>query len=170
MSGKSEKNEPKTVAMHLLDAAGVKYEARSYAWSEEDLSGVHAAEVLGEDPARVFKTLVARGIRTGGRAAAGVFCIPVAESLDLKKCAGLLGEKRVELLPLRELQGVTGYLRGGCSPIGMKRRFPTFIDRTALDYPDGIFVSAGQRGRQLRLAPEDLAAYVGAVFDDLTQK
>lgn len=88
MSGKSEKNEPKTVAMHLLDAAGVKYEARSYAWSEEDLSGVHAAEVLGEDPARVFKTLVARGIRTGGRAAAGVFCIPVAESLDLKNAPG----------------------------------------------------------------------------------
>ena len=169
-SEKREKNVSKTVAMHLLDSAGVKYETRSYPWSEDDLSGVHAASVLGEDPARVFKTLVVRGICAGGRGAVGVFCIPVAENLDLKKCASLLSEKRAEMLPVSELQGLTGYLRGGCSPIGMKRRFPTFLHRSALDFPEGIFVSAGLRGRQILISPTALAEFLSAKIENLIQE
>ena len=166
MAGKTAKDDgAKTNAMRLLDAAGVAYATDSYAWSEEDLSGNHAAAELGVDPAKVFKTLVARGEKTGIH----VFCIPVAKTLDLKKCAALCGEKRFALLPLKELLPVTGYLRGGCSPVGMKKSYPTHIHETALSFPEGIYVSAGLRGRQLFLAPRALADFLGAAFGDLVQ-
>jgi Cys-tRNA(Pro)/Cys-tRNA(Cys) deacylase len=149
--------------MRLLDAAGIGYEAREYPVDESDLSGLHAAELLGIPAERVFKTLVLRGAGD----ACYVCCIPVAEELDLKKAARLAGEKNIGLLPLRELQSVTGYVRGGCSPIGMKKAFPTFIDETA-ELFDRIAVSAGLRGLQLILAPGDLLAFTGAVLGDLT--
>jgi Cys-tRNA(Pro)/Cys-tRNA(Cys) deacylase len=153
---------PRTNVLRLLDAAGIEYEAREYPVDESDLSGVHAAELLGIPAERVFKTLVLRG--AGG--AYYVCCIPVAAELDLKKAACLAGEKSIGLLPLRELQSVTGYVRGGCSPIGMKKVFPTFIDETA-ELFDRIAVSAGLRGLQLILAPGDLLAFTGAALGDL---
>lgn len=165
MAGKSPKGDVKTNAMRLLDAAGAAYTTDSYDWSEDDLSGVHAAAEMGVDPARVFKTLVAKGEKTGIH----VFCIPVAQVLDLKKCAALSGEKRFELLPLKELLPVTGYLRGGCSPVGMKKSYPTHIDESALLFPEGIYVSAGLRGRQLYIAPRVLADFLKAAFGDLVQ-
>ncbi|MDR1636315.1 MAG: Cys-tRNA(Pro) deacylase [Treponema sp.] len=154
---------PRTNALRLLDGAGIGYEAREYPVDESDLSGLHAAELLGIPAERVFKTLVLRG--AGG--ACYVCCIPAAEELDLKKAARLTGEKNIGLLPLRELQPVTGYVRGGCSPIGMKKAFPTFIDETA-ELFDRIAVSAGLRGLQLILAPGDLLAFTGAALGDLT--
>ena len=153
----------KTNAMRLLTAAGVGFRTAEYPWDESDLSGVHAAAALGMAPETVFKTLVARGDRTGPL----VFCIPVAETLDPRKAALASGSRRVELVPLKELLGLTGYLRGGCSPIGMKKRFPTCIDETAQLF-DEIAVSAGMRGEQLILSPGDLAAFVEASFADLT--
>jgi Cys-tRNA(Pro)/Cys-tRNA(Cys) deacylase len=154
---------PRTNALRLLDAAGIEYETREYQVDESDLSGVHAAELLGIPAEQVFKTLALRG--AGG--ACYVCCIPVAEELDLKKAARLTGEKNIDLLPLRELQPVTGYIRGGCSPIGMKKAFPAFIDETA-ELFDRISVSAGLRGLQVILAPADLLAFTGAVLGDLT--
>ncbi len=153
----------KTNAMRLLSAAGVSFRTAEYPWDESDLSGVHAAEALGMAPETVFKTLVARGDKTGPL----VFCIPVAESLDQRKAAAASGNKRVELVPLKELLGLTGYVRGGCSPVGMKKHYPTCIDETAQLF-DEIAVSAGMRGEQLILSPADLAAFVGAAFADLT--
>ena len=153
----------RTNVMRLLDAAGIPYDTKEYPWNEDDLSGVHAAEAIGLPPEQVFKTLVARGDRTGPL----VFCIPVAENLELRKAAAASGNKRVEMLPLRELTALTGYVRGGCSPIGMKKKFPTCIDETATLF-DTIAVSAGMRGEQIVLSPDALAQYVGAEFADLT--
>ena len=153
----------KTNVMRLLEAAGIGYTSKTYEWSEDDLSGVHAAEVLGIPAEQVFKTLVARGDRTGPV----VFCIPVAEELDLKQAAAVSHNKRVELLHLKELLPLTGYQRGGCSPVGMKKQFPTYIDETAVLF-DFISVSAGQRGVQVCVDPERLADYVGAEFAALT--
>lgn len=153
----------KTNAMRLLSAAGVPFRTAEYPWDESDLSGVHAADALGMAPETVFKTLVARGDKTGPL----VFCIPVAETLDLRKAAAASGNKRVELVPLKELLGLTGYVRGGCSPIGMKKHYPTCIDETAQLF-DEIAVSAGTRGEQLILAPDELAAFVEAKYADLT--
>lgn len=153
----------RTNVMRLLDAAGIAYETREYPWQEDDLSGTHAAQELGMPPEQVFKTLVARGDKTGPL----VFCIPVEENLDLRKAASASGNKRVEMLPLRELTGLTGYQRGGCSPIGMKKKFPTCIDETAVLF-DTIGVSAGMRGAQILLNPQALADYIGAQFAELT--
>ncbi len=153
----------RTNVMRLLDAAGIAYETREYPWQEDDLSGTHAAQELGMPPEQVFKTLVARGDKTGPL----VFCIPVEENLDLRKAASASGNKRVEMLPLRELTGLTGYQRGGCSPIGMKKKFPTCIDETAVLF-DSIGVSAGMRGAQILLNPQALADYIGAQFAELT--
>ena len=153
----------RTNVMRLLDAAGIAYETREYPWQEDDLSGTHAAQELGMPPEQVFKTLVARGDKTGPL----VFCIPVEENLDLRKAASASGNKRVEMLPLRELTGLTGYQRGGCSPIGMKKKFPTCIDETAVLF-DSIGVSAGMRGAQILLSPQALADYIGAQFAELT--
>ena len=154
-----------TNAMRLLSQAGIEYGTSEYEVDESDLSGVHAAHELGIDPDCMFKTLVARGDKKG----ISVFCIPVAEELDLKKCAAAMGDKKVEMIHVKELLGLTGYIRGGCSPIGMKKKYPTWIDETAV-LCDKIYVSAGTRGQQIILAPDDLAACVGAEYADLTKR
>ena len=153
-----------TNAMRLLTQAGIPFETSEYPVDENDLSGVHAAEMLGVDADCVFKTLVVRGERKG----ICVFVIPVAEELDLKKCAAAMGDKKVEMIHVKELLGLTGYIRGGCSPIGMKKKYPTFIDEIATLF-DRVYVSAGLRGQQLIINPEDLRAYTDATFADLTK-
>ena len=154
----------KTNAMRQLDAAGMEYEMASYEYDESDLSGVHAAEELGVDADIVFKTLVTRNDKNENF----VFVIPTAESLDLKKAAKVSGSKSIEMIHVREINDLTGYLRGGCSPIGMKKQFPTFIDETATLF-DKIYFSAGKRGVQIILDPLRLAEVCGAEFADLTQ-
>jgi len=155
----------KTNAMRRLDAAKIPYSTVSYEVDESDLSGVHTAAELGlSDPGCMFKTLVTKGSRGGYF----VFCIPVAKELDLKACAAACGEKSVEMIHVKDMLAVTGYIRGGCSPIGMKKQYPTYIDETALLY-DEIYVSAGQRGLQLYLPPEQLIRFVGAKTAPLTR-
>ena len=154
-----------TNAMRLLNQAKIQYGTSEYEVDESDLSGVHAASMLGVEPDCVFKTLVARGDKKG----ISVFCIPVAEELDLKKCAAATGDKKVEMIHVKELLGLTGYIRGGCSPIGMKKKYPTYIDEIATLF-DRIYVSAGMRGQQIILDPEDLRSYTDAAFVDLTKR
>ena len=157
--------EEKTNAMRILEQAGIPFETLSYEVDENDLSGVHLASVLNLPPEQVFKTLVAKGDKNGHC----VFVIPVAEELDLKKCARASGNKRVEMIPMKELLPLTGYIRGGCSPVGMKKPFPTYFDETATLF-DRIYVSAGVRGKQFCLDPVSLCDFLGAVFDDLTMR
>ena len=147
----------KTNVMRLLDAAGVHYRTAEYEYDESDLSGRHAAEQLDLPAEQVFKTLVARGDKTGPV----VFCIPVLDELDLRRAAAVSGNKKVELIHLKELLPLTGYLHGGCSPIGMKKKFPTYIDETCILF-DEIAVSAGARGKQIILSPDDLISYTAA--------
>lgn len=149
--------------MRLLDKAGIAYDTREYEYDESDLSGVHAADVLGLDPDMVFKTLVLRGDKNGYF----VCVIPVAEEVDLKKAAAVTGNKKCDLIPLKELLPLTGYIRGGCSPVGMKKQFPVYIDETAT-LCSVISVSAGQRGVQVILSPDDLKNYIRAQYSDLT--
>lgn len=153
-----------TNAMRILRQAGIEFDTASYEVDESDLSGVHAAQELGVDKDQVFKTLVAKGEKTG----VNVFVIPVAEELDLKKAASACGDKKLELVHVKDLLGLTGYIRGGCSPVGMKKKYPTFIDETAL-LCDRIYVSAGQRGLQLIIMPDDLIDFCEAVACDLTR-
>lgn len=153
----------KTNAMRLLAQAGIPYEVIEYEVDEENLAGVHVAEQTGLPAEQVFKTLVARGEKRGCL----VFCIPVAQELDLKKAAQAVGDKKIELVHVKELLGLTGYVRGGCSPVGMKKHFPTYFDETAVLF-DKISVSAGVRGAQLYLLQEELIRYVGAEYLDLT--
>ncbi len=152
----------KTNVMRLLDKAKIQYEAKEYPVDENDLSGSHAADLLGVDHGSMFKTLVLKGEKTGFL----VCCVPVDGEVDLKKAAKAVGDKKVEMLPMKDLLATTGYIRGGCSPIGMKKRFPTFLDPSAFQY-EKIAVSAGQRGVQVLLSPEDLEAYVGANVTEL---
>ncbi len=154
----------KTNAMRLLDSAGLDYEMASYDYDESDLSGVHAASELGVSPEIVFKTLVTRGDGN----AFFVFVIPVAESLELKKAARASGNKKIEMIHVKEILDITGYIRGGCSPIGMKKPFPTYIDETSQLY-ERIYFSAGKRGVQIILDPEELASVTGGIFTDLTE-
>ncbi len=154
----------RTNVMRLLETAGIEFQTREYEVDENDLSGVHVANQLGQPVEQVFKTLVVQGEKRGYM----VCCIPVAEELDLKKVAKATGDKKVEMLPMKELLGVTGYIRGGCSPIGMKKKFPTYIDETAILF-DEIAVSAGIRGAQVLLDPEKLGEYVQAEFVDLVK-
>ena len=147
----------KTNAARLLDAAGIHYELIPYEYTEDDLSAQHVAAQLGEDIDQVFKTLVLRGDRTG----CFVCVIPGDFEVDLKVAARISGNKSCEMLHLKELLPTTGYIRGGCSPIGMKKPLPTFVHESALLY-DRIYISAGQRGLQLKLAPQDLIAFIGA--------
>lgn len=153
----------KTNAIRQLEKAKIPFRTMEYEVDESDLSGVHVAAQLGQPVEQVFKTLVLKGEKKGYL----VCCIPAAKELDLKKAAKAAGEKKVELLPVKELLPVTGYIRGGCSPIGMKKRFQTFLDETALLYPE-IAVSAGIRGGQILLAPSSLIGYTGAATADLT--
>ena len=152
----------KTNAVRLIQQAGILCREEFYEFDENDLNGNHAAEAIGKPPEEVFKTLVARGERTG----INVFCIPVCFELDLKKAARAAGDKNMALIPVKELLGLTGYIRGGCSPVGMKKKYPTYMDETAQLY-DEIAVSAGARGHQMLLNPEELARFVGAEFVDL---
>lgn len=157
-----ERKPHKTNAMRLLDAAGIAYRTASYEVDENDLSGLHVAQQLGQSPDQVFKTLVLLGERSGHL----VCCIPVSCELDLKKVARAAGDKRAEMIPMKTLFATTGYIRGGCSPLGMKKPFPTFIDETAQLF-DEVAVSAGERGQQIILAPNDLLQAAGAHYADL---
>ena len=152
----------KTNAIRLLEQAGIDYEARMYPVDESDLSGTHAAEVLGLPAGQVFKTLVLRGAKTGYF----VCCIPVDQEVDLKKAAKAVGDKKAEMLPMKDLRPVTGYLRGGCSPVGMKKKFPTFFDASAQKW-ERISVSAGTRGEMVLVGPERLRALTGAMYAEL---
>ena len=147
----------KTNAARLLDKAGLKYALSPYEVDENDLAATHVAESLGEPIERVFKTLVLHGDKSGY-----IVCVvPGDKEVDLKALAKASGNKKVEMIPMKDLLGVTGYIRGGCSPIGMKKKFPTFIHETALSF-ETIFISAGVRGLQIEIAPTDLMAYTGA--------
>lgn len=154
----------KTNAVRLVEQAGIPCREEFYEFDEHDLNGNHAAEAIGKPAEEVFKTLVARGERTG----INVFCIPVCCELDLKKAAKAAGDKNMELVPVKELLGLTGYIRGGCSPVGMKKKYPTYFDETCQLY-DEIAVSAGARGHQMLVPPEALAALVGAKLVDIIQ-
>lgn len=147
----------KTNVARLLDAAGIAYELIPYNYTEDDLSAVHVASELGEDIEQVFKTLVLRGDKTG----MFVCVIPGDFEVDLKLAARISGNKNCEMLHMKELLPATGYIRGGCSPIGMKKKLPTFIHESALLY-DFIYISAGIRGLQVKIAPADLIAYINA--------
>ena len=147
----------KTNVARLLDAAGINYELIEYFYTEEDLSAQHVAAELGEDIDTVFKTLVLRGDRNG----CFVCVIPGNFEVDLKVAARISGNKSAEMLHMKELLPVTGYIRGGCSPIGMKKPFPTFIHESALLY-EHIYISAGIRGMQIKIAPQDLISYINA--------
>ena len=153
----------KTNAARLLDAQKVPYELIPYQVDENDLGAQHIAEQLGEDIQQVFKTLVLKGDKTGHF----VCVIPGAEEVDLKLAAKVSGNKKCDLIPRKELLPLTGYVRGGCSPIGMKKAFPTYIHTTAQSY-DHVYVSAGVRGLQLKIAPQDLVRMSHATVCHLT--
>lgn len=156
------KKENKTNAARLLEKAGIEFELIPYEFDPEDLAAQHVADALGEYIERVFKTLVLHGEKAGYF----VCVVPGNAEVDLKKAAKVAGAKKADLIPMKELLPLTGYIRGGCSPVGMKKPFPTFFHLTALDF-DRIFVSAGQRGLQLAINPGELIAYVGARCADL---
>ena len=145
----------KTNAMRQLDKANINYETIEYEVDENDLSGIHIAETTGMNPDIMFKTLVAKGEKSGPL----VFCIPVNLELDLKKCAAAVKDKRVELIPVKELLGLTGYIRGGCSPIGMKKNYKTTVDIQAEEF-DTIIFSAGKIGYQVELSLKDLGKVI----------
>ncbi len=153
----------KTNAIRLLESQGISFETVSYEIDEEDFSGETVARKIDANPDTVFKTLVCIGDKTGHV----VFCIPVTTDLDLKKAAVSSGNKKVEMIKVKDLLSLTGYVRGGCSPVGMKKIFPTYIDEAAQLFPH-IYVSAGVRGMQMKLSPEDLAGVVVASYADLT--
>jgi len=152
----------KTNAVRLVEQAGIPCREAFYEYDEKDLRGTHAADALGFPQEQVFKTLVARGEKTG----INVFCIPVCCELDLKKAAKAAGDKNMELVAVKELLALTGYIRGGCSPVGMKRKYPTFFDETCILW-DEIAVSAGARGHQMIVPPESLARLVNAKLVDI---
>ena len=158
------KNNDKTNVMRILDQKKINYISHNYL-DTGAVSGMEVAEALGEDPDMVFKTLV-----TVGKSKANyVFVVPVKKELDLKKAAKAAGFKSVAMIHQKELEPLTGYIHGGCSPVGMKKRFPTFIDESAQEY-EKIFVSAGKVGRQVCLSPLDLAGFVGAKFAPLASE
>lgn len=152
----------KTNAARLLDKAKIAYDLVPYTVDEDNLAATHVAEELGEDIATVFKTLVLRGDRTG----LFVCVIPGDKEVDLKAAAKVSGNKKCEMIPMKELLPSTGYIRGGCSPIGMKKPLPTYFHSTATDH-ERIYISAGVRGLQIAIAPEELIAYVGATLADI---
>ena len=156
------KNSPiKTNAMRILDSMGIEYSILQYSWDEEHLDAAHPADSLGEEREKVFKTIVMKNNENK----LFVFCLPSDFSISLKKARALTGSKDIDLLPMSELRKYTGYIRGGCSPLGMIRKYPTFIEETAL-LEDTIFVSAGERGYQICLKPEDLKVAAEATFAD----
>ena len=154
----------KTNAVRLVQQANIPCREAFYEYDENDLSGIHAANATKMPQEQVFKTLVARGERTGIH----VFCIPVCCELDLKKAAAAAGDKNMAMVAVKELLSLTGYIRGGCSPVGMKKKYPTHFDETCILY-DEIAVSAGERGHQMILNPEELVKLVGARLADITK-
>ena len=154
----------KTNAARILEGLGIPFELHTAEVDESDLSAVAMAQKLGVDPGRVFKTLVARGDKTGVLMA----CIPAAAELDLKALAAASGNKHVEMVPLKEVRPLTGYIRGGCSPLGAKKAYPVFMDESAILY-ETIFVSAGQRGVQLCLNPDELLRAVDGQYAQLAR-
>ncbi|MBR3894577.1 MAG: Cys-tRNA(Pro) deacylase [Clostridia bacterium] len=155
----------KTNAMRMLTAAKIAFEVLEYEVDENDLSGMHIAEQVGYPPERMFKTLVARGDKTGPL----VFCIPVAQEIDLRRVAVITKNKKIEMIHVKDLLALTGYIRGGVSPIGMKKKFPTWFDESALQF-ERITVSSGTRGAQLLLDRAELLHFVQAETADLTAK
>ncbi len=153
----------KTNAMRMLDAAKIPYETLEYEVDESDLSGTHIAETLGFPPERMFKTLVARGDKTGPL----VFCVPVAREIDLRRAAAVTGNKKIEMAHVKDLLALTGYIRGGVSPVGMKKKFPTYFDESALGF-DRITVSSGTRGAQLLLDRGALLRFLAAKTAQIT--
>lgn len=156
--------QSKTNASRLLEAAGLEFRLVPYTVDPDNLAADHVAAELGEDINCVFKTLVLKGERTGYF----VCVVPGNREVDLKKAAKAAGDKKADLIPMKELLPVTGYIRGGCSPVGMKKAFPTFFHSTALDH-EQIYVSAGVRGLQIEINPEALIKYVGATVTDIAQ-
>ncbi len=152
----------KTNAMRLLEAAGILFRTSEYEVNEDNLSGVHVAEQIRMNPDMVFKTLITRGDKSG----INIFCIPVNSELNLKKASLVSGNKRIEMVLMKDILSLTGYIRGGCSPIGMKKSYPTYIDEIAVLY-DEIAVSAGVRGCQIIINPNELADFVDAQIVDL---
>ena len=152
----------KTNAARLLDKAKIKYELVPYEVDENDLAAPHIATQLGEDIRQVFKTLVLKGDKTGHF----VCVVPGDAEVDLKKAAKVSGNKKVDLIPMKELLPTTGYIRGGCSPVGMKKTFPTYFHSTCMEF-GYIYVSAGVRGLQLKIAPAELVGYVRASVADI---
>lgn len=152
----------KTNAIRLVEAAGIPCRESFYVFDEKDLNGNHAAAAIGMPGEQVFKTLVARGDKTG----INIFCIPVCCELDLKKAAKAAGDKKMEMVPVKDLLALTGYIRGGCSPVGMKKNYPTFFDETATLWEE-IALSAGARGHQMIVPPDALAQLVGAKYVDI---
>lgn len=154
----------KTNAVRLLETAHIPFATHEYEYDENDLAAQHVADALGQDINRVFKTLVLRGERSG----LFVCVVPGNCEVNLKKAAAVAGDKKAEMIAMKELLPLTGYIRGGCSPIGMKKPLPTFFHSTALDF-DRIYVSAGMRGLQLEISPRDLIGFVGATVADIVQ-
>ncbi|MBM6935101.1 Cys-tRNA(Pro) deacylase [Enterococcus cecorum] len=159
----AKKKQIKTNAIRIIEQKKIPYQEHTYTFSENDLGAKHVAEELNQNEAQIFKTLVAVGNKTGPVVAV----IPSNQELDLKKIAKESGNKKVEMLHLKDLENLTGYIRGGCSPVGMKKLFPTYFDQSALNFAT-IMVSAGKRGVQMELAPNDLAGLVRGKFVDLT--
>lgn len=153
----------KTNAMRILDSAKIEYKTAEYEYDEDHLSGEHAAKCVGMSQDAVFKTLVTKGLKNG----INVFCIPVCRELDLKKAAAVSKNKKVEMVHVKDLLGLTGYIRGGCSPIGMKKKYPAFFDISCLNVSE-IAVSAGIRGCQIIVEPKKLIEFLGAGIFDVT--
>ncbi|HTY63669.1 MAG TPA: Cys-tRNA(Pro) deacylase [Acidobacteriota bacterium] len=153
----------KTNVMRILDSLGIRYDTASYAVDDDHVDAVTAAEEMGVNPEVVWKTLVAHDEHN----APLVFVIPSSAELNVKKAARVVGAKKIELVNLRDLLPLTGYVRGGCSPIGMKKSYPTWLDETAALFPR-IYVNAGARGLQVIVAPDDLIHAANAQFADLT--
>ena len=152
----------KTNAVRLLETAGIPFNTSEYDTSDGEVSGIAVAAKIGQEPERVFKTLVTEGKNSGYN----VFVIPSNVDLDLKKAAHAANDKNVQLIKTRELEPLTGYIHGGCSPIGMKKQFPTYIDETA-EMHETIFVSGGRIGLQIEISAQDLAKTISATFHDL---
>ena len=158
----AQKKTPKTNAMRMLDIAKIPYEIKEYEVDENDLSGTHIANQIGLPYDMVFKTIVTKGDKTGFC----VFCLPCDKEIDFKAAARASGNKSIEPLHVKDLLGVTGYIRGGCSPVGMKKKFPTFFDSTANDH-EKITVSAGMKGAQLLVDSKAILEYTGAILCDI---
>lgn len=162
--GKAKKDKDiKTNAMRFLDSKKIAYTVNTYE-CEDFVDGVHIAQMLGQDEKMSYKTLVTKG-KSGGYF---VFVLPVAQELDMKKAAKSVGEKSVEMLHVKDINAVTGYIRGGCSPLGMKKQFPTVVDSSAQDF-ETIIISGGRLGSQILLAPQDLVKACGGTFADIVQ-